>query len=253
MARPKALYPRGCVVCKSTRPRAEWKPHKARGMCDTHYRAWKRTLPMCKHDGCQGRLGLKPKDSRQGYCRKHDYLLLGEPHRTADAIEKTRNKFVAQIVGDAVNGCWVWAGRINGKGYPLINVGNHEWLAHRYSYGSFIGGHEPGLTLDHVCRNPLCVRPDHLMPMTLLSNTRKQHDGREWTRDEVASALRLVPEMSMELSLWAMLKGLPIGRSRPGEPFGFGLDGQSIKRYPGPLDYPSVVELARAGGMSSTP
>ncbi|MDP9885483.1 hypothetical protein J2W21_003006 [Sinomonas atrocyanea] len=192
---------------------------------------------------------MRAKDSRQGYCRRHDHLLLKEPHRTPDAIEKTQNKFVAQIVGDAVNGCWVWAGRANGR-YPLINVGNHEWLAHRYSYGAFIGGHEPGLTLDHVCRNPLCVRPDHLMPMTLLSNTRKEHDGKDWTRDEIASALLLVPEMSPQVTLWAMMKRLPIGRARPGESFEFGLDGQPVKRYFGPPAYPSVQELARAGGPS---
>lgn len=245
MARPKARYQRGCIECLSTRPRAERKPHKARGMCDTHYRAWKRTLPMCKHEECQVRLGLKPKDSRQGYCRRHDHLLLKEPHRTADAIEKTRNKFVSQIQGDPVNGCWNWLGRMNGR-YPLINVGNHEWLAHRYSYGTFIGGHEPGLTLDHVCRSPLCVRPDHLMPMTLLSNTRKEHDGKDWTRDEIARALLLVPAMPMNVSMWAMMKGLPIGRAQPGEPFGFGLDGQPFESILGPAAYPSVIELARA-------
>ena len=195
----------------STRTRPQWKPHKARGMCDTHYRAWKRTLPTCKQEGSTVRRGLKPKDSRQGYCRRHDYLLLKEPYRKADAAEKTSNKFVSQIIGDQENGCWHW---VVNKMYPLINVGNHEWLAHRYSYNSFIGGHEPGLTLDHVCRNALCVRPDHLMPMTLLSNTRKEP--------------------------------LPIERAQPGAPSGFGLDGQPFNRYPGPATYPSVVELARA-------
>lgn len=245
MARPKDRYKRRCVECWSETPQVYRMATHRVIQCEKHYRRWLRTKPTCRHDGCNVRLGLKPKDSRQGYCRLHDHLLLKEPHRTADAIEKTRNKFVSQIVSDPVNGCWLWAGRLNGR-YPLINVGNHEWLAHRYSYGSFMGGHKPGHTLDHVCRNPLCVRPDHLMPMTLISNTRKEHDGKDWTRDEIVRALRCIPEMSFNVRAWAMMKRLPIGRANPGEPFAFGLDGQPFESFPGPMTYPSVVELARA-------
>jgi hypothetical protein len=253
MGRPKSTDKRWCVECRSqAKPEYREATHKVI-QCEKHYKRWRRTLPKCKQEGCGVRLEPKnfrkpkqgSKDGRQGYCRWHDHLLLKEPHRTAAAIEKTRNKFVSDILPDPVNGCWVWDGRTNGK-YPLISVGNHDWLVHRYSYGSFMGGHKPGHTLDHVCRNPVCVRPDHLMPMTLLSNTRKEHDKREWTRDEIARALLLVPEMSLNLRAWAMMKGLPIGRAQPGEPFGFGLDGQSFDVIPGPAAYPSVVELARA-------
>lgn len=244
MARPKARYPRGCIVCKSTRPRSEWKPHKGLGRCDTHYRQLLRALPMCKYDGCKVRLGVKPKDSRQGYCRRHDHLLLHEPHRTADAIEKTRNKFASQIKGDPVTGCWNWVGRTNGK-YALISVGNHDWLAHRYSFGQFIGGHEPRLTLDHACRNRFCVRPDHLMPMTLLANTRKEHDGKELTPDDIARTLLLIPHMPLNVAAWAMMKGLPIGRATPGEHFAFGTDGQPFEHTMGVSEYPPATALSR--------
>jgi hypothetical protein len=82
--------------------------------------------------------------------------------------------------------------------------------------------------------------------MTLLSNTRKEHDGKTWTPDGVAKALLLVPEMSLGVSLWAMMKGLPTGRAQPGEPFSFGLDGLPFDRNPGPATYPSPIQLARA-------
>jgi hypothetical protein len=255
MARPKDRYKRRCVECWSETPQVYREATHRIIQCEKHYKRWRRTLPQCRQDGCGVRLEPKDpknpkrgsKDGRQGYCRWHDHLLLKEPHRTAEAVEKTRNKFVSDIVGDPINGCWVWAGRLTiSQKYGLISVGNHDWLVHRYSYGSFMGGHKPGHTLDHVCRNPLCVRPDHLMPMTLLSNTRKEHDGKEWTRDEIARALLLIPEMSMNVSMWAMMKGLPIGRATPGEPFGFGVDGQSFNHYPGPAAYPTVLGLARA-------
>jgi hypothetical protein len=56
MARPKAQYPRGCTVCRSTLPRHEWRPHKAHGRCEMHYRQWLRSLEVCKGDDCGGHL-----------------------------------------------------------------------------------------------------------------------------------------------------------------------------------------------------
>lgn len=244
MARPKDRYPRGCLVCKSTLPRSEWRPHKAKGMCETHHRAWLRTKPKCKADGCDGRL-VNPSDSRQGYCRKHDHLLLKEPLRTADAIERTLNKFVSQLVADTELGCWLWKGRSNPKDYGLISVGNHEWLAHRYAYGAFVGGHLPERTLDHICRRRDCVRPDHLMPMTLKRNVEREHGGKI-SREGILADLLLLPSMSAETMAWAASRRLPIGRGTPdGGPFMYGLDGAALAHSTEPADYPAVKALAK--------
>lgn len=243
MGRPKARYRRVCLVCKSTKPRSERRPHKARGMCDSHYRAWLRTLPVCKENGCQVRLGLAPQDSRNGYCRWHDHLLLKEPRRTGRAVNSTLEGFVSKIEGCPVEGCWIWKGRYTGR-YGVISIQGQDWLAHRFSFGYFLGGHRPGLTLDHICRRSGCVRPDHLMPMTLLSNTRKERDGREWTPYDTAEALLLIPEMPVAVTEWAEKKGLPIGRAEPGQPFGFGLDGQEIVRQ-SVTKYPTIRALSR--------
>lgn len=46
--------------------------------------------------------------------------------------------------------------------------------------------------------------------------------------------------------LWAMLKGLPVGRGEPGgEPFAYGLDGEPFEHELGPAAYPAVTELLR--------
>lgn len=217
-----------------------------------HYRQWLRTLPVCRADGCGGHL-TDPKGSRQGYCRWHEHLLLQEPIRTAAAVELTRNRFVEQVRGDRVFGCWLWIGRTTktptaeseDKGYGLISVGNHDWLAHRYSYGAFIGGHAPKLTLDHVCGVPLCVRPDHLMPLTQRRNSELEHHRKTRRLDRIQEDLLSIPNMPMGVMAWAMLKGLPVGRAQPGEQFGYGMDGVSFEHELGPAAYPAVKELFR--------
>lgn len=68
------------------------------------------------------------------------------------------------------NGCWIWHGNVNREGYGRIHVGLGVKLAHRQSYEEFAGAIPEGLTLDHLCRVPLCVNPDHLEPVTLRVN-----------------------------------------------------------------------------------
>jgi hypothetical protein len=45
--------------------------------------------------------------------------------------------------------------------------------AHRVAYEDRIGPIPKGLVLDHLCRDPLCVNPFHLEPVTLKVNNRR--------------------------------------------------------------------------------
>jgi hypothetical protein len=59
--------------------------------------------------------------------------------------------------------CWLWTGCRNKAGYGRIGVeGRRVKLAHRVSYELAKGPIPPGLVLDHLCRVPQCVRPEHL-------------------------------------------------------------------------------------------
>lgn len=67
------------------------------------------------------------------------------------------------------DGCWNWTGCVTG-GYGRIRVGDERVQAHRYSYELSGGTIPDGFHLDHLCRNQLCVRPDHLEPVTPREN-----------------------------------------------------------------------------------
>jgi hypothetical protein len=43
-------------------------------------------------------------------------------------------------------------------------------MVHRWVYEQLVGPIPAGLVLDHLCRNPACVRPMHLEPVTQQEN-----------------------------------------------------------------------------------
>jgi hypothetical protein len=61
------------------------------------------------------------------------------------------------------SGCWLWGGALNRDGYGTIYVqGSKRKLAHRIIFESMRRPVPEGMHLDHLCRNRLCVNPDHL-------------------------------------------------------------------------------------------
>lgn len=68
--------------------------------------------------------------------------------------------------------CWIWTGSTRGvPAYGCIHVGgSHYESAHRWSYKHHVGPIPDGLTIDHLCRTPLCVNPAHLEPVTVQEN-----------------------------------------------------------------------------------
>lgn len=81
------------------------------------------------------------------------------------------DRFFAKV--NAEGPCWEWtAATMKQNGYGVFNRGRSDGtvLAHRFSYELLVGPIPDGLQLDHLCRNRICVNPDHLEPVTQREN-----------------------------------------------------------------------------------
>jgi hypothetical protein len=92
--------------------------------------------------------------------------------KTQDEIMKVRNtltipemtpaqvdRFFARV--NKTDGCWLW-NRPTEDGYGEFYFNRRTFKAHRISYTLAKGQIPRGLLIDHMCRNRLCVNPDHL-------------------------------------------------------------------------------------------
>lgn len=76
------------------------------------------------------------------------------------------------------SGCREWQGARYPSGYGHLRRSVQgkgvDWLAHRYAWQLTHGSLPPkGTELDHLCRNRLCVNPDHLEVVTHRENGRR--------------------------------------------------------------------------------
>lgn len=69
------------------------------------------------------------------------------------------------------NGCWEWQGVQTNFGYAQIGVDGKLIYVHRFAYELLVGPIPADKSLDHLCRNRICVNPAHLEPVSVRVNT----------------------------------------------------------------------------------
>lgn len=90
--------------------------------------------------------------------------------------------------------CWVWIGKRTrtpaygadtarrGVDYGRINIyldsKHRTFAAHRIAWQIWRGPIPEGHEIDHACRNPYCINPAHLRPMTGKQNLARRVFGR---------------------------------------------------------------------------
>jgi len=71
---------------------------------------------------------------------------------------------------EKTEGCWNWTKGGHPSGYGTFSFQSRNCPAHRYSYELANGPIPAGLSIDHLCHNRGCVRPDHLRAVTHKQN-----------------------------------------------------------------------------------
>lgn len=75
--------------------------------------------------------------------------------------------YADRIAVDPSSGCWVWTGTRHSAGYGKFDG---RRLAHRVIYELEVGPIPSGMQIDHLCRNRLCVNPEHMEVVTQREN-----------------------------------------------------------------------------------
>jgi hypothetical protein len=115
--------------------------------------------------------------------------------------------------------CWIWQRAISSTGYGTITRRRGvRGLAHRLYYEWFVGPIPDGLVIDHLCRNPACVNPEHLEPVAQTENVRRGA-GTKLTYEQV-EAIRASTETNAALGLKYGIHPAHISRVRRGKKWG---------------------------------
>lgn len=212
----------------------------SRDRCWTHYKQWDRAYGhlRCHWPGC--RTHQDDGGRRMNgvfYCRRHESEHL---RITAQALALNLERLGHGLTADA-NGCWLWGGAVNDGGYGVFvpeGANIAKWYAHRVAWGLLVGGHKPGLELDHrTCKRRNCVNPLHLDPVTKSTNQKRKRSSPE------CGWVNAIAATSPNIHEFAARHGLPMpdhGASTT--------TGKTTCHTPPPQNSP-----AKKSGMSSMP
>lgn len=89
---------------------------------------------------------------------------------SADPKAIAEGRFWSRVHRRGPEECWPWAGKLY-EGYGSISLAGKTMRAHRLS--AILAGLDvqPGLHVDHTCRNRACVNPAHLRVVSPRINT----------------------------------------------------------------------------------
>lgn len=73
-------------------------------------------------------------------------------------------------------GCYLWEGRTTKQGYGVVCIERKTVTAHRAVYRLCVEDINDSLDVHHICEQPSCIYPEHLIALTPLQH-RRVHAG----------------------------------------------------------------------------
>jgi HNH endonuclease len=87
--------------------------------------------------------------------------------------EKVDKNGPIAIIRGVPSQCWIWIASRDPRGYGHIGLNRSLQRAHRVSLRLADIPIPDDLVVDHLCRNPSCVNPDHIEPVTQRENVKR--------------------------------------------------------------------------------
>lgn len=121
------------------------------------------------HCGCGQKTRLAPKTiTARGWKKGEPIFYIHNHHRPRTKPDRY------DIVDTGYDTpCWIWKLTPTTNGYAQVRINNKGLRAHRVAYEEKFGPIPHGLVIDHLCRQPMCVNPDHLEAVTQGENIRR--------------------------------------------------------------------------------
>lgn len=106
--------------------------------------------------------------------------------------------------------CWPFPSSADPYGYRRCKYEGRTIPAHRGVYLASGRSIPPGYHLDHLCRTPACVNPDHLEPVTHAENLRRGVEARRSLGEIASDGIR--PDYAMRVAAaTAGVRAIPHG------------------------------------------
>lgn len=122
----------------------------------------------CKVDGCDSEMRCREM------CLRHYLQFIRHRVITPGVKEKSippERRFWSFVTKGSNDECWIWNGSRNKYGYGKIRTLTAQLFAHRLSYEMHKGPIPDGQIVRHMCHNPPCVNPAHLLVGTYKDNS----------------------------------------------------------------------------------
>jgi hypothetical protein len=121
--------------------------------------------------------GCGEKTPISKYTAKHRGAVKGQPTRYRHG-HAMKGRTITRLADAAPyeitdTGCWIWRRTKAWSGYAMMRDAGKGRLAHRVYFERAKGPIPAGYQLDHLCRERLCVNPDHLEVVTRRENVRR--------------------------------------------------------------------------------